>query len=619
MDLEHVPVPFGDWFQFAIRNFIAAALVLIFAALVLGYLVLAARLGPVVALRRLARTFSDGVRDLTSVSLRRVGAIAGLTIRESTRRYVVIVVVVFLVFLLFAVWFLERDGENPARLYLSTVLNVTNLLTFLLALFLSAFSIPNDIKSRTMYTVVTKPVRASEIVLGRVLGFTVVCTVILALIGISSYVFVQRGLDHSHTVVLTDVETVGTGENAKTVGRTSYDAYHRHEFTLNAKGIGETDSRMGHVHYVERGEDGEIRVGAPEYDSIRAKQPIYGEIEFLDRSGKPADRGINPGKEYKYRGYVEGQTESAAIWHFSGLEAADFPDGIPLEMTLRVFRTHKGDIEKGIVGSVTLFNPLFKNGVPTDPGRVTEDTAVRSKSELIVAQEFSTDSMLIQRDKTTVQMPDNTTRVADVFNSLVHDGKLDIRIQCDEPGQYYGMAKPDLYIRAASVPFGWNFFKSYYSIWLQLVIIISLGVMMSTFLNGSVAMLASFMCIALGFNSASRAMSGLAMPEGGGLIESMVRLVTQKNQTVPFDPGPGVMVMQWIDSVIELLVSTVASIMPNFRGFPEYAGMNTIGFAASGFDIPVNLLAQHTLATAAYVLIVSCLAYAFLKSREVAA
>jgi hypothetical protein len=271
------------------------------------------------------------------------------------------------------------------------------------------------------------------------------------------------------------------------------------------------------------------------------------------------------------------------------------------------------------VGSVTLFNPLFKDGVPTDPSRVTEDTAVRSKSEPIVAQEFSTDSMLIKRDKLEVQMPDNSTREADVFNSLVHDGKLDIRIQCEEPGQYYGMAKPDLYIRAASVPFGWNFLKSYYSIWLQLVIIISLGVMMSTFLNGSVAMLASFMCIALGFNNASRAMSELSMPEGGGLIESMVRLVTQKNQTVPFDPGPGVMVMQWVDSVIELLVATVASIMPNFRGFPEYAGMNTIGFAASGFDIPVNLLAQHTLAAAAYVLIVSCLAYAFLKSREVAA
>ena len=82
-----------------------------------------------------------------------------------------VVFVVFVLVLLFAGWFLDSSSDHPARLYLSFVLTATELLVLLLAVFLSAFSLPNDIKSKTIHTVVTKPVRASEIVLGRILGF----------------------------------------------------------------------------------------------------------------------------------------------------------------------------------------------------------------------------------------------------------------------------------------------------------------------------------------------------------------------------------------------------------------------------------------------------------------
>ena len=36
----------------------------------------------------------------------------------------------------------------------------------------------------------------------------------------------------------------------------------------------------------------------------------------------------------------------------------------------------------------------------------------------------------------------------DLFNDLVSGGQLEIRIQCDERAQYYGMANADLYLRA---------------------------------------------------------------------------------------------------------------------------------------------------------------------------
>ncbi len=79
-------------------------------------------------------------------------------------------------------------------------MTATNYLVLILAIFISAFSLPNDLKNKTIYTVVTKPVRGWEIVVGRILGFCAIGTVLLALMCVFSYFFVKRGLQHSHTV-----------------------------------------------------------------------------------------------------------------------------------------------------------------------------------------------------------------------------------------------------------------------------------------------------------------------------------------------------------------------------------------------------------------------------------
>ena len=50
----------------------------------------------------------------------------------------------------------------------------------LAASLLAAFSIPSDVRSQTIHTVVTKPVERFEIVLGRILGYTLLMTAVLA-------------------------------------------------------------------------------------------------------------------------------------------------------------------------------------------------------------------------------------------------------------------------------------------------------------------------------------------------------------------------------------------------------------------------------------------------------
>ena len=246
----------------------------------------------------------------------------------------------------------------------------------LLALFLSTFSLPTDIKNRTIYTVVTKPVRAWEIVLGRILGFVTVGTMLLVPMAIVSYFFVQRGLSHDHAVV--EIEAGGAGDVTHS-GETSFDGHHRHTFKMYDDGTGETDVTMSHWHQITMSGEGDsatYEFGSP-IGLLQARVPVFGSLKFRDRAGSDTDKGINVGHEWAYRSYIEGGTLATAIWTFQGITPERHPDGFDLELNLRVFRTYKGDMEKGILGSIVLRNP--------DPGAKVR----RSEAINFTAKEFA--------------------------------------------------------------------------------------------------------------------------------------------------------------------------------------------------------------------------------------
>ena len=146
---------------------------------------------------------------------------------------------------------------------------------------------------------------------------------------------------------LTDVPAEPGTPPGEKEGQTSFSHGHSHHVTLDANGNGVTDVVQGHYHRVHAEKiNGRIHyiVGPPE-DELTARVPIYGKLRMLDRSGKPTAVGINIGKEWTYRSFLDGGTPMAAIWTFSGITKDKFPDGrLPLEMFLRVFRTYKGKI-----------------------------------------------------------------------------------------------------------------------------------------------------------------------------------------------------------------------------------------------------------------------------------
>ena len=100
----------------------------------------------------------------------------------------------------------------------------------------------------------------------------------------------------------------------------------------------------------------------------------------------------------------------------------------------------------------------------------------------------------------------------------------------------------------------------------------------------------------------------------------MIRIVTQDNLVTPLDINPvTTAAVKAFDVVAMAIIRGVSFLMPNFRDFSEFGGMNTTRFVANGFDIPMNLMSQYMLTTFAYLLAVTCLGYFFLKSKEIAA
>ena len=144
----------------------------------------------------LVGTFIGGaVADTLWAVPRRVLAIASLTFKEALRRKALLVFVVFTVLFMFAGWFLSNAGDRPemqVKVYVSFVLGAITWLILPVVLLLACWGLPEDIRLRSLHTVVTKPVRRNEIVLGRMLGFTAIGTLVLLVMGAVGYVWIQR-------------------------------------------------------------------------------------------------------------------------------------------------------------------------------------------------------------------------------------------------------------------------------------------------------------------------------------------------------------------------------------------------------------------------------------------
>ncbi len=272
-------------------------------------------------------------------------------------------------------------------------------------------------------------------------------------------------------------------------------------------------------------------------------------------------------------------------------------------MTIRVFRTYKGNIKQLIQGNLVLRNP---------------ETKLESAPIIFSIKDATLDSRFINRQLEKKGAAPGDPKI-DLFKDLVNNGRLEVILQCPDPAQYLGMAPADLYIRAGDAPFILNFLKGYLGIWFQMVLVIAIGVMFSTFLSGSVAMLATLGCMIMGYFAGfvSDLFQGVIennrklMP-GGGPVEAFIRLVTQKTITVPYDESLGIEVVYFIDKVFMRIIDAWTSLLPDFGSF------SNVNYLASGFNIPSDLILEQATRMAAYFIGAFLAGFIFLRLREVA-
>ena len=203
-----------------------------------------------------------GFKEFLTPSPRRVYAIALLTFKESIRKKALLVFVVFAVLFMFASWFMASPSDRPdmqVRNFVAFVFIAMNWLVLPVVLLLSCWGLPEDVRIRSLHTVVTKPVRRNEVVLGRMVGFAGVGTMILVIMSAVGYIWIQRQVS----------------DNVELFCRVPV--------------------------YAVAGPEG---------------------VSFLDRNGNPGT-GVNVGDVNETRSFIEGGTRATGIWTFPLDEEAD--------------------------------------------------------------------------------------------------------------------------------------------------------------------------------------------------------------------------------------------------------------------------------------------------------
>ncbi|MBX3443633.1 MAG: ABC transporter permease [Planctomyces sp.] len=555
-----------------VLHWLAAVLVVcavgLFVGMVVSLLTVGPR-GPGLVVDVLQR----GLHDMLHMSARRIGAIASLTMKESFRKKAFAVLVVFIILFLMAGFFLrnpERPDDLPAKPYIAFVLMTIRWLTLPVALLLACWGLPTDIKDRSLHTVVTKPVRRSEIMIGRFLGYGAVTTIFLLVMSLIGYVFINRSVPE---------------------------------------------------------------LSQPQ---LVSRVPVYGSLTYLDRNGEPGE-GVNTGDIWTFRSYIEGLTKAAAIWKFDNLDVERLKqhDGLRLENRFEAFRTYKGVIGQPIMFRITLVNPTKKLRVTNGDlvKGVAEFSEERQRSAAL-EEDPAAESFGGLRTESTISIPRTITyidvsgdrggdqaKTVDLFDDLIDGNSLTVEVTCQDRDQYLGTAQSDLFIRLPDRGFASTYFKSIFTMWLMLMLICLLGTTASCFVKGPVATLLTFSLFMLGehlrpqmdhllkqFNENDRQVLG------GGVLESVYRIVLQMNPSQELPDNPAMTIMQWIDRRVFDMLGIFRNVIPNFEYF------NTAAYTANGFDVSWNTALLPAIATAlAYLLPCVLLGYFSLQLRELEA
>jgi hypothetical protein len=507
------------------------------------------------------------VFGLSRLRWRRIYALARLSLKEALRRRVVwVFTVLFGLVLLFGTWFVSYKPEHQLRNYVLLVYFVLTLLFLLMAGLLGAFSIPADVKSQTIHTIVTKPVERFEIVLGRFLGYGALLTVLLFVLSAVGLIWVIRGITPEAAAESYKARVAVFPESVEYPG---------------------TESRVKGIN-------------------VGREWAYRGYISGPDPK--------KPSKEY-------------ALFTFNSLPSslANREGDVPCEFTFDIFRTNKGQEGKGI--SCTF---IFVAGhyTPDEVEDVRKKRGeMQSKERALNLEQLGEKTIekygfyeeagvdVIDYHTQSIKVP------ASFFRKVVSDHtgsgpvmKVFVNVNDVSRGQMVGMAKRDLYFLTGERAFEMNFFKGTFGLWCMMLLVLGLAVTASTYLSGIISFLCAMFLIVTGLFVDDIRLLAAGKSPGGGPSEATARLLTRKTLAAQLDDTPTKTVVEGVDAGFRSILRVVLLVIPDVNRYDLYP------YVSSGFDISWAgvLFWENLLPLLGYLIPCALLAFYLMKFREVA-
>ena len=201
-----------------------------------------------------------------------------------------------------------------------------------------------------------------------------------------------------------------------------------------------------------------------------------------------------------------------------------------------------------------------------------------------------------------------------VYHLAANPDKLEIRVKCNSPGQYIGMASHDLYLLDAENPFWWNFFKGACGLWLLLLVVLGLNIALSTYLSAIISWLAGLFWLLLGLmREFIGGLTDKSDPAGAGPMEALYRLTHRQSLSAPGGESPAYKVFLQSDDIARVFFKGLHFVIPDFDRF-WYSD-----YVAEGFNISfTDNLAISMIYLVAWVIPFALLGYYTMKWRELA-
>lgn len=524
------------------------------------------------------------IANLFQYRISRLRAIGRLAFKEGVRQKVLYAFSALVFVALFAGWFVTSKPSDEIRTYVFIAqISIGALLLFTGAL-LAGLSLPADMRRQSLQTVVTKPVERFEILLGRIQGFVLLMTVVLLTMSGLSLLYVLR-----------DINPEASRE------------------------------------------------------SLKARVPVYGNLRFLNlpsNSQGTETRGENVGREWDYRGYLPGTRATRINPPQSVFEFVEIPsalnqrDQVRAEFTFDIYRTTKGNENQGVAVRFAFVGPQYTAGADEQwrkERKERRDQAIASGKELDSKAELEIDSELSKKygyfeipslpvfdyQTASVTFPGALLSKEMLTAQVGKDGKpqfpLVAKVTCLEPSQYIGMARFDFYLRADDdnskldrLWFGLNYLKGAAGLWMQLLLVVTIAVVLSTYFSGVVAFLVTGLLFIMGWCKDFVAQIAFGDNVGGGPMESMLRLVRRDALSTKLEDTP---VNQAAFRFDELYRGAMRVFLDMF---PEMDRFDFTIYVREGFDISWGLMGATFVFLIGYLIPWIILGFYLLRWKEVA-